>query len=310
MISRAENIYEYDQVDIARFQEVFEPNEEAIRYEMNRLINKYITWAEGEEVRSLDMAVCALESSVARFQKEKIKLVVGSGMFHKELEDSIVGMKKGESKRISLGEGIVEVTVISVTNRIAPEITDEMVETLQIEGVKTVKDYRDHLVGEQKKELASDKSYDAIQYVMEEVARKSDLILKHEDWTHMAELELGRYRALASQEGLKIEEMTEKEFDGKIPVTSYHELVALVQHNAWNTLTQYVLGIHYAKLDQYEPDEQEYDEFIKEYMEIWHTTEEDAKASNTYQHFVVNCYTGHYYNKVRNYVEEHLLLEA
>jgi FKBP-type peptidyl-prolyl cis-trans isomerase (trigger factor) len=302
--SRIVKVYDYKNVDISSFQKVFNPNEDALLYELNRLVQKHISWAEGEEVHAGDMVVCSLQSDIQKFNKENIKFVVDSGMFHRELEKALIGMKKNVKKTIVLDNATVIIEVKAVTYRIVPPITNEMVQALSITDVTTVETYRNYLIQEQKKNSVFEDSYPAVSYVMELADAKSDLILKQTDWNKIVELELERNRVLAKQEELILEEMTKEDFVGKIPVASYQELVALVQRNAWDTLIHYLLGLYYAGQDGYSPDKEAYLEFIKEYAKSWNISEDQAKKSNVFEYYQITSYCGYYYKKIQEHVYE------
>ncbi|WP_099204007.1 hypothetical protein [Scatolibacter rhodanostii] len=308
--SRLLSLYPYEKVDIGKFQKVFQVDEEAIQYEINRLLNRYLTWEVGEEVHSGDMVVCSLMSSVDKFQKENIKVIVDSGMFHKSLEHVLIGMHKNEKKTVVLEEGEVQILVKEIQNRVVPNLTNEMVQALNLETVSTIEEYQSYLISEQKQKMVGNDAYHAIKYIMSEVDCNSDLILKQADWKKMAELELAKYRNLSKQMDLVLEQMTKEDFDGKIPVASYFELVTLVQDNAWDTLIHYLIGKYYADQEGYVVSEAEYEQFIEEYIAAWRVTEEQARESQSYELFVVTSYAGCYYQKVKKYVEERIYVEA
>lgn len=86
-------------------------------------------------------------------------LMIGSHQFIDGFEDGLVGVKAGETVSLDLafpdpydtnpalsGEPVVfEVTVNSITRQNLPEYTDEFVQSLNIEGCTTKKDFEDYL---------------------------------------------------------------------------------------------------------------------------------------------------------------------
>ena len=164
--------------------------------------------------------VCRLASDCPRFQREKVRFVAGSGMFHKELEDMSTGMEVGETREAVLPEGKVSLTLTGVMNRVVPEASDEMVEKLGLEGVHTVAAYRAYLLEQQKEAAFQEDSYDALNHLMREVISGSEFVLDREDWEEPINRELDRCRTLCRQEGMVLEEMTPEQFNGRIPVKS------------------------------------------------------------------------------------------
>ena len=154
MKSRVLRAKDYREVDVKPLLKPFAPDEAALEAELRRLTNPYIRWETGTTVSPGDQVVCRLASDCPRFQKEKVRFVAGSGMFHRDLEDMSIGMEAGETRETVLPEGKVSLTLTGVMNRVVPEASDEMVEKLGLEGVHTVAAYRAYLL-EQQKEAAA-----------------------------------------------------------------------------------------------------------------------------------------------------------
>lgn len=98
---------------------------------------------------------------------EGYELQIGSGQFIPGFEDQMIGMKKDEVKDITVTfpenygeaslagkEAVFKVTVHEVNVEVLPELTDEYVKSLNVEGVNTL----DELKASKKKELAEKKA--------------------------------------------------------------------------------------------------------------------------------------------------------
>ncbi len=246
MKSRVLRAKDYREVDVKLLLKPFTPDEAALETELRRLTNPYICWEAGTTVFPGDQVMCRLASDCPRFQKEKVRFVAGSGMFHKELEELSIGMEAGETREAVLPEGKVSLTLVGVMNRVVPEPGDEMVEKLGLDGVHTVAEYRAYLLEQQKAAAFQEDSYDALNQLMRDVISGSEFVLDREDWAEAINRELDRCRTLCRQEGMVLEEMTPEQFQGRIPVKSYHELVAMLQYGGWDKLCRYLLGCRYA----------------------------------------------------------------
>lgn len=284
--------------------EPFAPDEAALETELRRLTNPYIRWEAGKTVSPGDQVVCRLVSSCPRFNKEQLRFVAGSGMFHKTLEELSIGMTVGQTRKVDLPEGSVSLTLTGVMNRVVPALNDEMVERLNLEGIHTIKDYKAYLLAQQKEAAFQENLYDPLNELMDSVIKGSQFVLCKEDWAAAVQRELDRCRALCRQENMILEEMTPEQFEGRIPVRSYYELVAMVQDSSWNGLCRYLLGCWYAQSDGFHPGEQDYEEFIADYVKDWHVSEENAREANTYENFLFNQYAGHAYNVLTSYIRE------
>jgi len=280
----------------------FEPDEAALAAELRRLANPYIRWEAGETVSKGDQVVCRLASDCPKFHREQLRFVAGSGMFHRELEALSIGMTVGETRTAALPEGSVALTLTGVMNRVVPALSDAMVEKLGLEGVRTIADYRARLLAEQKEAAFQESSYEPLNTLLDEVIGGSEFVLCREDWAAVVELELNRCRALCRQEGMVLEEMTPEQFEGRIPVKSYYELVAMVQDNSWDRLCRYLLGRRYAEADGFQTGEADYEEFLAEYVRDWHVSEKEAREANTYENFTFNQYANHVYDVLAAYL--------
>ncbi len=304
MKSKVLRAKDYREVDVKPLLTPFAPDEAALEAELRRLVNPYIRWEAGETVSAGDQVVCRLVSDCPRFRKEKVRFVAGSGMFHKELENLSVGMSVDGTREIVLPEGRVALTLMGVMNRVAPEPGDEMVEKLGLDGVHTVEEYRAYLLEQQKTAAFREDSCEAVKYLLREVISGSEFVLDREDWAETINRELDRCRTLCRQEGMVLEEMSPEQFQGRIPVKSYHELVAMLQYDGWDKLCSYLLGCLYAESDGFQAGEAEYGEFIADYVRSWHVSEENAREANPYDSFLFNEYAGHAYTVLREYTRK------
>ena len=304
MKSRVLRLKDYREVDVKSLLKPFVLDGEALEAELRRLTNPYIRWENGTTVSPGDQVVCRLASDCPRFQKEKVRFVAGSSMFHKDLEDMSIGMEVGGTRETILPEGKVSLTVMGVMNRVVPEPRDEMVEKLGLEAVHTVAAYRAYLLEQQKAAAFQEDSYDALNYLVREVISGSEFVLDREEWAEAINRELDRCRTLCRQEGMVLEKMTPEQFKGRIPVKSYHELVAMLQYDGWDKLCRYLLGCQYAENDGFRAGEAEYREFIADYVRSWHVSEENAREANPYDSFIFNEYAGHAYTVLKEYIRK------
>lgn len=307
MESKVISIYDYHNLDLSPFAIKFNLDEDAITREIESAKNRESKWEAGSSVYNGDIAVCSLSSKLPLFNKEKVRIVIGSNLLNKDLEQAIVGMKKGECKVVALDENNVLVNVLDIMHRIVPDFDDELAKKQGIEGVESVLDFREYLINQQKNKAISDVEYTAVKFTHDEVINKSDIVVKKKDLKTFVDMELSKYRVLSSLEGLELEKMDEKDFQGKIPVKSYHELLSNVQINNLDTIAEYLIGKVYAERKGYCPDKKEYEKFIKEYVDYWHGTEEEARKITTYDYFVLTRYTNFFYNEIHDYVKENII---
>lgn len=305
MRSRVLSVKDYREIPLTDLP-VFVPDEEALEREMQRLVNPHIRWEPGQRAAKGDLVACRLESACPRFNKENVRFAAGSGMFHKELEALSIGMCVGETRELELPEGAVKLTVTAVTNRVVPEPSDEMAAALGLEGVSDLEEYRAYLLEQQREKFRNEAAYEPVAYLKKEVLRQSEFVLHKEDWRAAVERRLERCRTLFRQEGLVMEELTPEQFDGRIPVKSYHELVSMLQNDEWDSLLMYLLGRHYAESDGFSVSEEGYEAYIADYVKSWHTTPEAAREIDPYESYRFNEYSWHAYDVLQKYIKEQI----
>lgn len=309
MKSKVLSFAEYDQVDISMYKQIFTLDEKAYKKEMDFIKNKNSTWEEAGEVTDGALIVCDMESADPFFSRENMKIMVGQGFFHKKLEAMCVGLKKGTAGVLDVDGEKVTVTVRSIQQKKIPVITDEMIEALGIEGVSNVEQYEARLIREQKKKIAKNEGYEAVQYVIDKVFEASMFDLKKADWKEMTDHEIKRLKAISREQGLNLETMTPEDFKGKMPFSSYHELFASVQNDSWDRLCGYLLGREYAEKDGVGYTMEQYRDDMEEYVKFWHETKENAEKINTYEYSEIMFYVNYYYSKVKEYVTENFFKE-
>lgn len=115
-------------------------------------------------------------------------LGIGSGTFIPGFEEGIVGMKKGETKDITLtfpenynseelaGQEVVfTVTVNEIKEYKLPEITDELVASLEREDVKTAEEYQKLVENSIKAQLEENNTYEILSQVLEKLENSSTI---------------------------------------------------------------------------------------------------------------------------------------
>ena len=278
--------------------------------ELRRIALPYVRWEPAAEAAAGDLAICRMRSDLPRFERPKLKLMLGSGMFRREIEEAAVGMKPGEEKTVDLPEGAVQLTLLEVSRQTVPEPDDEMVRALGLEGIGSVEEYRAHLREKLRLETAKQLCAEPLEHLIHAVLDGSEFVLYPEDWHCVVQQRLDRCRVLFRQEGIDMEQAKPEDFVNRIPVKSYHELVAMEQADGWRTLCLCLLGMHWAETDGFRPAEADYAEELHSYCKTWRSTEEEARDVTPWESFVVGAYIRHAVDLLERVVLEQLMKEA
>lgn len=301
--------YPYDEVDISQYQKKFVPDEKAIRTAMNRLVNKHITWSEGAPAVNGDVVTCSMRSVIEKFNRSAIQITLGSGLFDRETEAALLGAKPEDKVSVQKDGETVEIQVLAVRNKYVPVLTDEMVQALEIPSIDTVDAYRRYLVDAQRKEQFNDDSYAPCKHIINTVLERSEIVLKEADWQRDVDWQLHKVRTYCEDEGVVLEEMKDDDWDGKVPVKSYFEFIALLQKCAWENVSLMVLGFEEAKKQGYAPSREDYEHFLDEMVAGWGGKREMYAEGTPFEFFEAFSYANVYYRLVDEYLKKNLYLE-
>ena len=296
-------------VDIAAFIKPIPVDEDKLNAEILHILKPFIRWEKADTLLEGGMAVCRLASEIKKFNKEKIKFIAGSGMFNRVIESAVICMNVGESKTVALENCEVAVTLLEATNRIVPELTDDVAKILGVEGVSSAEELRRRLIRQQREAAIKDLLFEPYDHIRDAIIGASEFVIAREDWQEIVDERLGFLRTIAELEGMDIENAAPEQFEGRIPVKSYHELVAMEQRDAWETLYMELLGIKYAEEDGFRPTDSTYEEMIAEYCKAWRYSDEDARRINTKRMHEISEYASHASEKFYSIIKEKMLKE-
>ena len=173
--SRALEVYDFRQVDISQFITGFTVDETQYQKDLERVLRRYGRKEDAQRVCDGDTVTLNCSSEAERYNKNNVPVPVGKGLFSRELESRLIGMKKGEKKTLTADGKAVEVEIVRISHTVLPELTDENVAAFGMEGVATVDDLRRYCIAKQVDGfLLEDENPDmASAFVWQEVVKRS-----------------------------------------------------------------------------------------------------------------------------------------
>lgn len=169
---------------------------------------------EGARAEEGDTLTLRTVSELPKFNKDRVTVTIGRGLYDKGLEEALVGKAAGETCQVLVKEKPVTATVLEIKRKIAPEPTDEMVEAMG------EKDYRGNLIrtcAEYEKFICAGKTYEAVGHVgyfmMGELIKDYPLTeYREEDLKALGNLERVSFHKLYLEEqGIDICKLTKEE---------------------------------------------------------------------------------------------------
>ena len=132
------------QIDYSKYLDAYLQREDAYRSvpsdaELKELARKSIIreqlvllpLPEAAKAEVGDTAVLKTESVIPKFNKERVTVTLGRGLYSKELEPQLIGKAVGEAIETELNGEKVKATVLELKRKQEPEPTDEMVAALE-----------------------------------------------------------------------------------------------------------------------------------------------------------------------------------
>ena len=94
---------------------------------------------EDEPAMQGDTLTLHTVSELPKFNKERVTVSIGRGLYDKGLEAALVGKKSGESCTVTVKDKPVTATILEIKRKTAPEPTDEMVEAMHTRAEGTIR---------------------------------------------------------------------------------------------------------------------------------------------------------------------------
>lgn len=185
---------------------------------------------EGEAAQVGDTAVLKTVSDLPKFNKERVTVTLGRGLYNRDLENALIGRKVGEGVTITVQENEVSATVLELKRKQAPEPTDEMVEELQAKDlhnqpIHTVAEYEAYVREQKTSEVLANVNY----YVMEQILKDYPITAyDEEDIRVLGKLEEETFiRLFREQDGIDLTQQVPKGWEEDMGIHSLEEFIAM-----------------------------------------------------------------------------------
>lgn len=141
---------------------------------LHQVAKRYLTISQTEgPIQNGDIAIVAMQSEDAAWQREGEHINVGLGFSEPILEESLLGMHAGEKKSLSIRSAYVTIQIRSIRRLTIPALTDAHVQALVLDGVNTIEEYRAHITAKLLERAKQEKLNALVPYVIKQVAEHS-----------------------------------------------------------------------------------------------------------------------------------------
>lgn len=271
-------------------------DDKEIKAIFDRLARRNVVTTDVEIIENGDLAILDLKGNEEKYNKKNFALTVGLGLFNTEFENQIIGMKKGESKSLSINGNDVLVEIKTIKRRSPGEITDDVIRSLNIDGVTTVSGYREYLIEKDLKE----KRVQIIGQAAENfILSNSEYSISEEDISLLYEQNINNLSIDAELNKKTLEEYA-KAFGFTV-----EKLKQMVTEPIPKYIKLMLIGREYAKEDNnLQSNEEKYEQYLKDEAESRSISFEDAKRKNPYESFIINAYRSKVYIKIYDFCQK------
>ncbi|GGH50237.1 hypothetical protein GCM10008014_15200 [Paenibacillus silvae] len=272
--------------------------ESELNERLDKIAKRNVVTTEVDIIEDGDSVVLDIKGDRDELNRNNLTLTIGLGLFDVEVEKQLIGMEKGETRSLKWKEQEdVVVEVKSVKRRSLAELTDNIISSLNIDGVNTVEEYKKSLLEEdlrEKRLMAVTR--DAIDYVL----NNSKFNIAEQDISYLYDLTLKAYRNLANKEEMTLEEMAERYFR-----KSEEELKTKIREDLYTTIKYVLIAFDY---DKDKPlisiIKEEYEKQVKEDSRVHAQTLEEAKEKNPYDYYMLAMCRGLVQVRIHEFCKE------
>ncbi|WP_339224222.1 hypothetical protein [Paenibacillus sp. FSL W7-1332] len=277
-------------------------DQHAIEEELQRIQKKHRQLVEVEDVRNGDSVTLNLTSEEKKYNRENLTISIGLGLFSKELEEQLIGSRSQEAVDLHVQGHKVHVQIVSIVRSVIPPWTDVMAAEERIDGVSTLEELKAHLKEQMRDNIVAANMFYLIKSVNRQMADKGKYNLIQEDLDLLIDMELERVRLMAQSDGLVLEEMTEEQFQGRIPVKSYEEFLNMIISLNQTKLPVLLIAMKHAEEDHFTPTAEGYKEYIANMVESFPGLDiEEVRQRLDFDNYASQEYLEYFNEKIRTY---------
>ena len=171
----------FDSIDISAFVVPLKADEARYEQDIKKFCRKFAKKVSAQDAAEDDMVTISCESENPKFQKKSITLRLGLGLYSKELEEEICGMKFGENKKVMAEGSAVTVTLLSSERELIPPLTDDLALKCADPDIKTAEDIKEYCRFKQYDDIVEGRFDDAYSFFSKELLSQSEFSFTEEE---------------------------------------------------------------------------------------------------------------------------------
>lgn len=208
------------------------PDEKNAQEQIYQICLKYKHYDKGQSVQSGDVVTVAMEAEHKKFNRT-LKLQVGSNMFDKEVEQSLIGKPLDAAYTLEHSVGTIRLHVCDILRLVVPGLNDEIAAKAEIEGVCTADELHQYFIEEAMKKELHREAFD----FLPDYLAQWEMEIDPAEIDEMDENEMERCRGISRSMNMVFDEMTEEQLLGAVGCHNIPEFRAMIHGYHQKTLT-------------------------------------------------------------------------
>lgn len=193
------------------------PTKESLRDYVVRELTRghifYVPCPVDEPIHQSDRVTLRVSSVLSRFNREKVSVCVGAGLYNTELEAAMKGRKVGESGAVVVKGESVSFDILHVERPCRPVPTDEMAQGMELDGITTVAQFSAYILKQKQDEWIKRRSAQLLDQV---ILRSGLSAVDPQDIRDAMDLAYGSMRNRFLHSGTDLDELSSEEWSRTI----------------------------------------------------------------------------------------------
>ncbi len=248
------------------------------------------------EIQKGDIVAVCIKSEDKLLTSDCERFSVGKGFFSEEIEQALIGKKKGDIFTTEVDGKKAEITVLWSRRRIVPQLTDEMAAKLGIEDVSNKEEYITYVISELENESKEKKQKAIWNLVSKRLAENSEFEMEAAE----VENQFAKDMAYLEEEfGEDFEEFMKAKYHRK----TLEDCKQAYKKEIEKTIKLCAIAAPMAIEDGVEWSRDDYEAVIADMVNDEYT-EEELKESMSYEDYVKQQMEEYLRSKVLEYFDE------
>ncbi len=298
-MTKVTKLYDFTQCELPDSLFNIKIHQKDIDKEVITAAEHFLTLEEQDgEIIAGDIVAVSVKSADELMNSDCDRFVIGKGFYSDEVENALLGKKKGDTVSVKYNDADADITVLSVVRRIVPELTDEMAAKLQIEDeeISTRDEYIDYV----KSQLESEDKEKKQNAIWTLVSRK--LLSESEFEIDTAEIDK-KYETDFNYLKEQLEDDIEEFMQAKYHCKTMEENLKKFKDDIKRSYLIFAIAEPQAKEEGIEWSEDDYNATIEAMVNDDYTVEE-LKASMSYEDFTKQQAEDYLKEKVLDYFDD------